>query len=207
MAYKIWLYPERWDTLKNLSFEDKGKILECIFEYDRIRSIPFDWHIAVIFWFLKNRIDHDKEEYEAKCKKNKEISDEYWKKKKNRTDTEWIPKDNQTTSNSNSNSNSNIISKDIINIYKEFKNKSYLTIQQVDKLKSEYWNNVIDNYIEDVENYIVNNPKGKYVKDVNLTIRNWLRKNWVKKKPQEDKKEVAETDDFFNSLQKEIWLE
>jgi hypothetical protein len=39
---KIMLYPEWWETLKDLSLEDKGKILECVFEYDRIRSIPFD---------------------------------------------------------------------------------------------------------------------------------------------------------------------
>lgn len=117
MAYKIWLYPERWDTLKDLSFEDKGKILECIFEYERIRSIPFDWNIKIIFWFLKNRIDADRKEYEAKCIKNKEISVEYWKNKTKPNGIQTVSKGNQSTSNSNSNSNSNIYN----NIIKEQK--------------------------------------------------------------------------------------
>jgi hypothetical protein len=41
-----------------------------------------------MFGFLKNRMDSDIEAYEAKCIKNKEISDNYWKDKSNRTDTE-----------------------------------------------------------------------------------------------------------------------
>ena len=64
---KIMLYPERRETLKDLSLEDKWKILECVFEYDRNRSVPYDWHIQVIFWFIKNRMNSDIEAYEAKC--------------------------------------------------------------------------------------------------------------------------------------------
>ena len=64
MAYKIQLYPERWESIKDLSLEDKWKILENIFIYDQNLSIPHDSYIEVIFNFMKNRIDHDKKEYE-----------------------------------------------------------------------------------------------------------------------------------------------
>jgi hypothetical protein len=79
---------------------------------------------------MKNRFDIDKLEYESKCLKNKEISDNYWKKKNNRTDTERIPKDNQTISNSNSNSN---ISKDI-----NKKEIEYYSNKEIDKTFKEF---------------------------------------------------------------------
>jgi hypothetical protein len=91
-------------------------------------------------------------------------------------------------------------------IHKTFKNKSSLSEKEYSALVADYWKRIIDDYIEDLENYIVNNPKWKHVKDCNLTLRNWLRKNWVKKRENKEIQPIQETDDFFNDLQKQIWI-
>lgn len=108
--YKVWLYPERRESIEWLSLEDKGKILENIFCYSTKWEIPHNSYIGTIFNFMKNRIDKDKEEYEKKCKKNSDIAIEREKHKRSPKSTnvhERSPKSTRST-NSNSNSNSNV---------------------------------------------------------------------------------------------------
>ena len=124
MAYKIWLYPERWDTLKNLSLEDKGKILENIFAYSLNWEILHDGLLGVIFWFMKNRFDTDKTDYENRCHKNREVGKLGWRPVKV-FDNQSVISETQRViskpnSNSNSNSNSNKL-KERVYIYKQEK--------------------------------------------------------------------------------------
>lgn len=138
---KILIYPEWWDSIEKLSLEDKWKILENIYHYYATWEIKHNWYIEAIFWFMKNRIDHDKEMYDAKCKKNKDISDKYRKdKKSNRSVTEWIPNDIPENPKSKSNSN---ISKDIEGLkqlnkeYREEENSTPLKREMMECV--EYW--------------------------------------------------------------------
>lgn len=106
------MYPERYESIENLSLEDKGKILDNIFMYNIKWEIPHNWYIEVIFRFMKNRIDADKKTYDEKCKTNKEVSIAYRESIKKPNGIQTVSNDIQTIPNSNSNSNSN--SKEIV---------------------------------------------------------------------------------------------
>lgn len=82
MAYKIQLYPEWRNSIEELSLEDKWKILENIFLYNRDSVIPHSWYIEIIFNFMKNRIDHDKKEYENRQNAWKNTGILWWRPKK-----------------------------------------------------------------------------------------------------------------------------
>jgi len=115
--YKIWLYPERWEAIKDLSFEEKWKLLDCFFYYNGTWEINIEWALKAVFNIFKNRLDNDKEEYNKKCKKNKDIALDREEKKKHeraRTCTNVHHEAPQPT-NSNSNTNSNNINNNIIN--------------------------------------------------------------------------------------------
>lgn len=106
MAYKIWLYYEWEDSINWLSLEDKGKILENIFSYSIRWEIIHNWYIQIIFQFMKNRFDIDKENYENKCQKNKEIGKLGWRPKKTFNNQTVITETQTVISKPNSNSNS-----------------------------------------------------------------------------------------------------
>lgn len=84
-----------------------------------------------------------------------------------------------------------------------FLKKVFLTEKEYSSLVVDFWQKVVDSKIEDLNTYIVNN-KDKY-KDHNLTIRAWLKKDWVKKIEHKEITPSVETDDFFNSIAKKIW--
>jgi len=61
-------------------------------------------------------------------------------------------------------------------------NKSVLmSDQELKKLNSDYWDIIIKNMIEKLDSYIYKTWKN-YVSHY-LTIRNWLRREWVKELP------------------------
>lgn len=68
----------------------------------------------------------------------------------------------------------------------------YLTTQEYDRLCSDFGKKVIDSKIEDVDNYIGQNPqsRAKKYKDHNRTIRAWLKRDGAqpKTKPPESEK-------------------
>lgn len=76
MVYKIGLYPERIESIKNLSLEDKWKLLDNILCYANDIDIPHKWYLEVVFNFMKIKFDYDRENYENRCEINREV----WKK-------------------------------------------------------------------------------------------------------------------------------
>ena len=109
------LYPEWWESLKDLSIEDKWKILEAIFEYDATGSTGLGWYLLVVFNLLKNRFDADKSLYEETCEKRKQISNGYWSNQMIPNGNQLVSNGNQMVSNGNQmvpNSKSNTKSKD-----------------------------------------------------------------------------------------------
>ena len=142
MVYKIWLYPERRESIKNLSYDDKWKILENIFMYEKNWEIPNKWYLEIIFSFMKNRFDIDKIAYETKCHKNKEVGKLGGRPKKTFKNRSVISETqtviSKPNSNSNSNSNSNINNKDIIYFENEILNKTFLSFLEMRKKINKY---------------------------------------------------------------------
>lgn len=216
MENKKWfiLYSDQKSLVDKLPDEKAWKLFKHIFAYVNDENPKVDdLVIEIAFEPIKQQLKRDLEKRNSEKEKRsiagvKGMQTRWGKNKGNITKDKSVINDiikdksviksiTKITDNVNVNVNVNDNVKDK-DIYKIYNNKSYLTNKQVEKLKSEYKSKIIDDYIEDVENYIVNNPKWKYVKDVNLTIRNWLRKNWIKKKEKvESNSTETETDNFF----------
>jgi len=81
------------------------------------------------------------------------------------------PKQTTDTINKNGNNDNNVN-----NDKKKYLDKVFLTDDEYKKLTTEYYKNVIDNKIEDLNYYLIQNPKKTYVSHY-LTIKAWIRKD------------------------------
>jgi len=68
----VLVYHDFYEHLKDLSFEQKGKLFDAILEYDMSGhvSVELDAVSSMAFKFIKSAIDRDKEAYKRKCEKN-----------------------------------------------------------------------------------------------------------------------------------------
>lgn len=68
----VLVYHDFYEHLKDLSFEQKGKLFDAILEYDMTGrvSVELDAVSLMAFKFIKSAIDRDKEAYLRKCEKN-----------------------------------------------------------------------------------------------------------------------------------------
>ena len=93
------IYPEWWELLSDLPVEKQAAIFQAILQYPNIDVDCGVWR------FIKSQIDKDFENFNARCKKNGEISRNYWKEKNN---TDRIPNDTDRIPNDILNINVNI---------------------------------------------------------------------------------------------------
>ena len=110
----VIVYYDIIEQLEDFSDEQVGQMFRAIINYDKEGIIPnFTGEMKVAFKFIKLTIDRNKEEYNAKCEKNRQIIQEYWDKKKCTNEYERIR--------TNTNATDKDIDKDIDNkeIYKE----------------------------------------------------------------------------------------
>jgi len=75
--------------------------------------------------------------------------------------------------------------KNVNNEKKKYLDKVFLTDDEYKKLTTEYYKNVIDNKIEDLNYYLIQNPKKEYVSHY-LTIKAWIRKDKRTNKTDDD---------------------
>jgi hypothetical protein len=78
------IYPEWWELLSDLPVEKQAAIFQAILQYPNIDVDCGVWR------FIKSQIDKEFEDFNVRCKKNGEISRNYWKEKNN---TDRIPND------------------------------------------------------------------------------------------------------------------
>nr|DAW68010.1 MAG TPA: hypothetical protein [Caudoviricetes sp.] len=78
------IYPEWWELLSDLPVEKQAAIFQAILQYPNIDVDCGIWR------FIKSQIDKEFEDFNVRCKKNGEISRNYWKEKNN---TDRIPND------------------------------------------------------------------------------------------------------------------
>ena len=79
------IYPEWGELISELPVNKQAEIFNAILKYPTVDIDSGVWR------FIKSQIDRDFEEFEARCKKNGEISRNYWKQKRYPTDTERYP--------------------------------------------------------------------------------------------------------------------
>ena len=86
------LYTAQYDAISAFSREQKGELLEALFEYFINGNVPTigDKEVSVAFAFFRIQLDGDMQRYKEKCEKNKRIAQERWESKKServQTDT------------------------------------------------------------------------------------------------------------------------
>jgi len=77
------LYKSLYEPIKALDKEQKGELMEAIFEYQLTGEIIEDLNpiVNMAFMFFKNQFDIDNAKYLEKCKKAKESVQKRWNKK------------------------------------------------------------------------------------------------------------------------------
>ena len=78
------LYTAQYEALKELAIEQKGQLLDCLFQYVITGTMPAtnSEAVRVAMNFLRIQIDIDSTKYEKRCEKNKAIALERERKKK-----------------------------------------------------------------------------------------------------------------------------
>ncbi len=110
----IMLYLDTESVLEPLSLEEVGTVFLSIFEYVRKREVTRELSVGaqVAFRSIKNFIDRDIENYEAKCKLNSEKGKKGGRPRKTLPQTEekscgFFEKAEKAYNNNNNNNNSN----------------------------------------------------------------------------------------------------
>lgn len=77
------IYKSLYEPIKALDREQKGELLEAIFEYQTNSIIIENISpiVTMAFMFFKNQFDIDQKKYEEKCAKAKESIEKRWNKK------------------------------------------------------------------------------------------------------------------------------
>ena len=78
------LYTAQYEALKELTTEQKGQLLDLLFQYASTGTMPAmtDEAVRVAANFLRIQIDMDSGKYEKKCERNKEIALERERRRK-----------------------------------------------------------------------------------------------------------------------------
>lgn len=73
------LYISHKDTFDVLTDEEAGKLIKCIFEYEKSGQMSdVDRTLKLAFIPIKQTLDNNREKYAEKCKKNKENAKKRW---------------------------------------------------------------------------------------------------------------------------------
>ncbi len=74
------VFHDWYETIKDFSDEDLGKLLRAMFEYETERNVVTNLEpmCSMAFRFIKQAFDRNREAYEETCRKNKENADKRW---------------------------------------------------------------------------------------------------------------------------------
>ena len=93
------IYKSLYEPIKEFNREQKGELLEAIFEYQISGEVPqgISPIVNMAFLFFKNQFDIDNEKYEERCEKAKRSAEARWKKKQDANAYERIPSEESHT--------------------------------------------------------------------------------------------------------------
>lgn len=181
---KVWfiLYKWMYQPIKDLSDEKFGKLMKAIFEYQK------DWSITELkdetqmaFMFFKNQFDIDNQKYEEICKRRQEVW-KLWGRPKKANETKQNQKNQKVfeeTKKTYIEKENKIQNKiESKNIYWNEK-KVKLNKEEYNKIKDRYWIEVLNQFINKLDLYILQQWKDKYSSHY-ATILNWISKDWIK---------------------------
>ena len=107
MKDSFLLYTSHYPTLQLLTLEEKGMLLDVIFQYHITGELPEieSFSVKMAFSFLKQQFDRDIEKYQRVIERNKVNIGKRWNKNdtKNTTGKNGIPNDTKNTDNDNDN--------------------------------------------------------------------------------------------------------
>jgi len=200
---KIFIPWELYNWIENLSNEDKGILFDYIYRYNLWLECKLDKRLEIVFWFFKPFFDNDIEAYNLFCESRKNNWIKWWRPKKDWNNSQKPKKPTKATKPKKP-IDKNRIDKNRIDIDKIlYLDYIYLTIEEYNKLIYNYWDNIINKYMNNLNDYIWS--KWAKYKSHYFTILSWLNKDWIKKKEHKEPIKVPDTDDFFTSLDKELW--
>ena len=101
------LYNDYWDYISELPLEEKGKLLEAIFDYVRDKKLTeFEGELKICLKIAIKQIDINEENYKLTCQKNKQNILKRWHKN-DTTVYDRIRTDTKHSNNDNNNDNDN----------------------------------------------------------------------------------------------------
>lgn len=184
MKESFVLYKSFYEPIKGLSSEDKGNLLDAIFQY-QIEGFepPNTSPIYMAFLFFKNQFRLDNEKYLSVVERNKSNGIKGGRPPKQETQTN--PNNPVGFSEPKKADNDNDNVNDISNIHpiqkyikEDLKNVSKLPVQlkyeDCERLLTEFSKETIKDILLSMENY---KELSKKYTSVNLTLRNWIKKD------------------------------
>lgn len=179
------LYISQKDTFDMLTDEEAGKLIKCIFEYEKSGLLPdVDRTLKLAFIPIKQTLDNNREKYAEKCKKNKENANKRWNNtnvcERKISDTNYTNKDNDNDKDKDKDKDNNSISDGCVDglekVFDFYKNNIGNITPYIEKMLKSFSNNLNqDILLYALEISVEANQKNiRYIKAI---LNNWTKAN------------------------------
>lgn len=116
---KIFLPPELYNGIKEMSFEDKWKLFDYVYMYNLWVDFVIDEHLKIVFWFFKPFFDGDIERHNKFLEVKRDNGKKWWRPK---TEFKTTKTNNNLKKLNNLNNLPEVKWSDILNNIEEFQN-------------------------------------------------------------------------------------
>lgn len=205
--------PEKRDTfivrkkyrnqIQKLTWNQRRELLDCIFLYQI--EWKFDCKDDVVHILMDIMVDEreaDNEKYDEKCEKNKLIALQREKKKKENNTN--VNERGQTWTNDTYmiNDNDKWFIKE--NVKRKFLDYVYLSDEEYKKISDRYWESVLKDFIERLDNRIWEKPnaKNRQDRDHYRTILQRIKKEGIKERSTKKQLSEFEIEEWVYDLEK-----
>ncbi len=180
------LYISHKDTFDVLTDEEAGKLIKCIFEYEKSGQMSdVDRTLKLAFIPIKQTLDNNREKYAEKCKKNKENAKKRWNNtnvcERKISDTNYTNKDkDKDKDNDKDINNNNSISDGCVDglekVFDFYKSNIGDITPYIEKMLKSFSNNLnTDVLLYALEISVEANQKNiRYIKAI---LNNWTKAN------------------------------